>query len=100
VTPPDGLRPGEQPAPPSGRMPERDRRAGGKRRLSNAQVGLIAIALLALGTYMAFAKQIPLRQPRLHAPRHLQNAVNIRADSPVRIAGVNVAGALGEPRRK
>jgi ABC-type transporter Mla subunit MlaD len=79
-------------------MPERDRRAGGKRRLSNAQVGLIAIALLVLGTYMAFAKQIPFASHGYTLRATFQNAVNIRADSPVRIAGVNVGKVLSVSR--
>jgi phospholipid/cholesterol/gamma-HCH transport system substrate-binding protein len=97
--PPDGLRPGEQAPPPQGRLPERDRRtADGKRRLTNAQIGLIAIVLLAVGTYLAFAKEIPFAGHGYTLRATFQNAVNIRADSPVRIAGVNVGKVLSVSR--
>lgn len=98
--PPDGMgRPGEQPAPPSGRMPERDRRAAdGKRRLSNVQIGLIALVLLAIGTYLAFSKEIPFAGHGYTLRATFQNAVNIRADSPVRVAGVNVGKVLSVER--
>jgi phospholipid/cholesterol/gamma-HCH transport system substrate-binding protein len=55
-------------------------------RVRNA---LILIALLAIGTYLAWTKSLPFGNPyELHAV--FNNAANIRADSPVRIAGVNV----------
>jgi phospholipid/cholesterol/gamma-HCH transport system substrate-binding protein len=55
-------------------------------RIRNA---LILIALVVIGTYLAWTKTIPFQSHyTLHAI--FQNAANIRADSPVRIAGVNV----------
>ena len=55
-------------------------------RIRNA---LILIVLVVIGTYLAWTKSVPFRSPyELHAI--VQNAANIRADSPVRIAGVNV----------
>jgi phospholipid/cholesterol/gamma-HCH transport system substrate-binding protein len=55
-------------------------------RMRNA---LILIAVLIAGTYLAITKTLPFQNPyELHAV--FQNAVNIRKDSPVRIAGVNV----------
>jgi ABC-type transporter Mla subunit MlaD len=55
-------------------------------RVRNA---LILIALVVVGTYLAWTKSIPFQSHyELHAV--FQNAANIRADSPVRIAGVNV----------
>jgi phospholipid/cholesterol/gamma-HCH transport system substrate-binding protein len=55
-------------------------------RVRNA---LILIALVVVGTYLAWTKTLPFGNPyELHAV--FQNAANIRADSPVRIAGVNV----------
>ena len=98
--PPDGVtRPGDPSPSPSGRLPERDRRAAhGKRRLSNAQLGLIAIVLLIVGTYLAFTKEIPFAGHGYTLRATFANDVNIRADSPVRIAGVNVGKVLSSER--
>ena len=55
-------------------------------RIRNA---LILIALVIAGTYLAWTKSIPFQSHfELHAV--FKNAANIRKDSPVRIAGVNV----------
>jgi phospholipid/cholesterol/gamma-HCH transport system substrate-binding protein len=55
-------------------------------RIRNA---LILIALAVVGTYLAWTKTLPFQSPyELHAV--FKNAVNVRKDSPVRIAGVNV----------
>ena len=55
-------------------------------RMRNA---LILIALVVIGTYLAWTKSLPFGNPyELHAV--FKNAANIRKDSPVRIAGVNV----------
>ncbi len=55
-------------------------------RVRNA---LILIALVVVGTYLAWTKTIPFQSHfELHAV--FKNAANIRKDSPVRIAGVNV----------
>jgi phospholipid/cholesterol/gamma-HCH transport system substrate-binding protein len=55
-------------------------------RVRNA---LILIALVIVGTYLAWTKSIPFQSHfELHAI--FKNAANIRKDSPVRIAGVNV----------
>ena len=55
-------------------------------RVRNA---LILIALVVVGTYLAWTKSIPFQSHfELHAV--FKNAANIRKDSPVRIAGVNV----------
>ena len=55
-------------------------------RIRNA---LILIALVIVGTYLAWTKSIPFQSHfELHAV--FKNAANIRKDSPVRIAGVNV----------
>jgi len=60
-------------------------------RIRNA---LILIALLIVGTYLAWTKALPFGNPyELHAV--FQNAANIRKDSPVRIAGVNVGKVTG-----
>jgi ABC-type transporter Mla subunit MlaD len=50
---------------------------------------LILIGLVIIGTYLAWTKTIPFQSHyELHAV--FKNAANIRKDSPVRIAGVNV----------
>jgi phospholipid/cholesterol/gamma-HCH transport system substrate-binding protein len=55
---------------------------------------LILIALVIAGTYLAWTKTVPFQSPyELHAV--FQNAANIRKDSPVRIAGVNVGKVTG-----
>ena len=55
-------------------------------RIRNA---LILIVLVIVGTYLAWTKSIPFQSHfELHAV--FKNAANIRKDSPVRIAGVNV----------
>jgi phospholipid/cholesterol/gamma-HCH transport system substrate-binding protein len=55
-------------------------------RIRNA---LILIALLLAGTYLAITKSIPFT-PEYEVKAVFENAANIRKDSPVRIAGVNV----------
>jgi phospholipid/cholesterol/gamma-HCH transport system substrate-binding protein len=60
-------------------------------RVRNA---LILIALVIVGTYLAWTKSIPFKSHyELHAV--FQNAANIRVDSPVRISGVNVGKVTG-----
>ena len=55
-------------------------------RIRNA---LILIALAVIGIYLAWTKAIPF-QSHYELKAVFQNAANIRQDSPVRIAGVNV----------
>jgi phospholipid/cholesterol/gamma-HCH transport system substrate-binding protein len=55
-------------------------------RIRNA---LILIALLVVGTYLAITKSVPFT-PEYELKAVFENAANIRKDSPVRIAGVNV----------
>jgi phospholipid/cholesterol/gamma-HCH transport system substrate-binding protein len=55
-------------------------------RIRNA---LILIGLILVGTYFAVTKSIPFK-PEYELRAVFQNAANIRKDSPVRIAGVNV----------
>jgi phospholipid/cholesterol/gamma-HCH transport system substrate-binding protein len=57
--------------------------------MSPFQAGLLAIVLIAIGTYFAFSKNIPFSHPfRLKAV--FANAENVGIRSPVRIAGVEV----------
>jgi phospholipid/cholesterol/gamma-HCH transport system substrate-binding protein len=60
------------------------------RRISNFQIGLIAIVLTVLGFYLAFAKTIPFAGHGYQVKAIVGDAQNIRAKSPVRISGVEV----------
>ena len=60
------------------------------RRLSNFQIGLIAIVVTVIGFYLAFAKSIPFTGDGYTLKAVFQDAQSIRAKSPVRIAGVDV----------
>jgi phospholipid/cholesterol/gamma-HCH transport system substrate-binding protein len=62
----------------------------GPRGLSRIAVGAIMVALIAIGTYLAFAKSIPFVGKGYEAKAVFQNAATLRKTSPVRIAGVNV----------
>ena len=83
--------PDARPTPPPSPQPkdydERVYRKGNPpHRVRN---GLILIVLVIIGTYLAWTKAIPFQSHfELHAV--FKNAANIRKDSPVRIAGVNV----------
>jgi phospholipid/cholesterol/gamma-HCH transport system substrate-binding protein len=54
-----------------------------------ARNGLILIVLVVIGVYLGWTNEIPF-QSHYELKAVFQNAVNIRKDSPVRIAGVNV----------
>jgi phospholipid/cholesterol/gamma-HCH transport system substrate-binding protein len=60
------------------------------RLLSNFQIGLIAIVLTIIGFYLAFAKSIPFTAPGYEVKAVFEDGQNIRADAPVRVAGVDV----------
>jgi phospholipid/cholesterol/gamma-HCH transport system substrate-binding protein len=61
-----------------------------KRRLSNTQIGLIAIVLTFIGFYLAFTKTIPFAGHGYQLKAIFQDAQNVRAKSPVRISGVDI----------
>jgi phospholipid/cholesterol/gamma-HCH transport system substrate-binding protein len=65
-------------------------RAADNKRLPNWGIGLIAIALVVIGFYLAFAKSIPFLGGGYEVKAVFADAQNIRAKSPVRIAGVEV----------
>lgn len=71
--------------------------AGGRRNRGPhpITIALVAIAIVLFITYYAFAQQIPfVSHPfRLHAL--VTNSVAVRADSPVRIAGIDVGTVQG-----
>jgi phospholipid/cholesterol/gamma-HCH transport system substrate-binding protein len=60
------------------------------KRLSNFQIGLIAIVLTFIGFYLAFTKSIPFAGHGYQLKAVVADAQNIRAKSPVRISGVDV----------
>jgi phospholipid/cholesterol/gamma-HCH transport system substrate-binding protein len=60
------------------------------RRLSNFQIGLIAILLTFVAFYLAFTKSIPFAGHGYQLKAVVGDAQNIRAKSPVRISGVDV----------
>jgi phospholipid/cholesterol/gamma-HCH transport system substrate-binding protein len=60
------------------------------RRLSNFQIGLIAIVLTFVGFYLAFTKTIPFAGHGYQLKAVFHDAQNIRNKSPVRISGVQV----------
>jgi phospholipid/cholesterol/gamma-HCH transport system substrate-binding protein len=61
------------------------------RRLSNFQIGLIAIVLTVFAFYLAFTKSVPFISGGGYELKAVfADAQNIRAKSPVRISGVNV----------
>jgi phospholipid/cholesterol/gamma-HCH transport system substrate-binding protein len=61
-----------------------------KKTLSNIQIGLIAIVLTVIGFYLAFSKSIPFTGDGYTVKAVFQDAQLIRANSPVRVAGVDV----------
>jgi len=65
-------------------------RPGTKKRLSNFQIGLIAILATVAGFYLAFSKSIPFTGDGYVLKAVFSDAQNIRAKSPVRVAGVDV----------
>jgi phospholipid/cholesterol/gamma-HCH transport system substrate-binding protein len=66
----------------------------GPQGVSRAKLGLILIALLIAGTYLAVNKQLPFTH-HYELKAVFTNGVNIRKNSPVRIAGVNVGKVTG-----
>ncbi len=63
-------------------------------RMRNA---LILVALVIVGTYLAWTKSIPFT-PQYEVKAVFENSANIRKDSPVRIAGVNVGEVVSTRR--
>ncbi len=52
--------------------------------------GLVMIAVVLVGLWLAFTKTIPFTSPGYEVKATFSNAVNIAVGSPVRIAGINV----------
>ncbi len=58
-------------------------------RMNPVRAGAIALLIIVVGTWLAFTKSLPWKDPyQFHAV--FQTSNNLRLDSPVRIAGVNV----------
>jgi virulence factor Mce-like protein len=68
-----------------------------KQGLTPFAVGAIVLALIAVGTYLGFTKEIPFRH-HYTVRAVFKSANNIRKNSPVRIAGVTV-GKVVEVKR-
>jgi phospholipid/cholesterol/gamma-HCH transport system substrate-binding protein len=64
-------------------------RPGQHKRLPNHVIGLILVALIAVGSYLAYTKKLPWSHG-YEVKAVFTTAENIRPNSPVRIAGVNV----------
>jgi phospholipid/cholesterol/gamma-HCH transport system substrate-binding protein len=64
-------------------------RAGHGKRLPNHVIGLILIVLIVVGSYLAYTKKLPWSHG-YEIKAVFTTAENVRPDSPVRIAGVNV----------
>lgn len=87
-----------------GRLPERDTRAaaakGGRFRWrpSNATIAVIFILVFTVGPYLAFTGHVPFTSYGYELKATFSNGVNISANSPVRIAGVDVGRVVGVER--
>jgi phospholipid/cholesterol/gamma-HCH transport system substrate-binding protein len=64
-------------------------RPGQEKRIPNWAIGLVLMIVLAIGSYLAFAKDLPWGE-KFEVRAVFSSAQNIRPDSPVRIAGVDV----------
>jgi phospholipid/cholesterol/gamma-HCH transport system substrate-binding protein len=69
-------------------------RPGQHKRLPNHVIGLILVALIAVGSYLAYTKKLPWSHGYT-VKAVFTTAENIRPKSPVRIAGVNVGEVTG-----
>ena len=52
--------------------------------------GALAVVLLAIGSYLAYVKELPWSSPGYEVSATFENAATLRETAPVRIAGVNV----------
>ena len=86
-----------------GRLPERDTRAGAtnsrfKWRPSNAMIAVIFILIFTIGPYLAFTGHVTFTSYGYQLKSTFSNGVNIAANSPVRIAGVDVGRVITTER--
>jgi phospholipid/cholesterol/gamma-HCH transport system substrate-binding protein len=61
---------------------------------SRVIVGLITVLIIAAGVYLAFTKSIPFTGEGYTLSAVFENPSTIKADSPVRVAGVNVGKVI------
>ena len=61
-----------------------------RERFTPVQAGAIVLALLVIGTYFAFAKELPFSKPDFELKAVFERTAAIGKRSPVRIAGVEV----------
>jgi phospholipid/cholesterol/gamma-HCH transport system substrate-binding protein len=85
------------------RLPERDTRAGAtnrrfKWRPGNATIAVIFILVFTVGPYLAFTGHVPFTGYGYTLKATFSNAANISANSPVRIAGVDVGKVIETER--
>jgi phospholipid/cholesterol/gamma-HCH transport system substrate-binding protein len=66
-------------------------------RINPVRAGAIALLIIVIGTWLAFTKSLPWRDP-FQFNAYFQTSNNLRLDSPVRIAGVNVGEVVGVER--
>jgi phospholipid/cholesterol/gamma-HCH transport system substrate-binding protein len=81
------------------RLPERDTRVGATNRRfrwrpSNATIAVIFILAFTVGPYLAFTGHVPFTGYGYTLKATFANAANISANSPVRIAGVDVGKVI------
>jgi phospholipid/cholesterol/gamma-HCH transport system substrate-binding protein len=87
-----------------GRLPERDVRAAASKggrfrwRPSNATIAIIFLLVFTVGPYLAFTGHVPFTSYGYELKATFSNGVNISANSPVRIAGVDVGRVIGVER--
>ncbi len=68
-------------------------------RINPVRAGTIALLVIMIATWLAFTKSLPWRDPfQFHAV--FQTSNNLRLDSPVRIAGVNVGKVVKVDRKE
>ena len=60
-----------------------------RREMSNFKAGALALVIIVIGTYLGFTKSIPFRH-HYTIKAVFASANNIKPNSPVRIAGINV----------
>src|SRR3954453_11317154 len=65
------------------------RRSGRHEGMSPFRAGLLAIVIVAVAAYFAFSQSNPFAKP-YHFTAYFKNANNLKPNSPVRIAGVEV----------